>query len=489
MNVDREMEAAMKMEKKILKKAAKDARRERKAAAKEAEREARRYEKEKYEKERCSYRGRFSRCSNRAAPGKMLCEHHVNKEAERARKEAAYKQRLVEAKALKIPITTNEDVKSECLLDGRCIYQKNTWGSRLLTRPCGKPVAPGSPLCQEHTQENDAILEREQKLRLEEEQKQLELKREEEERQRIEEEQRQIKLKREEEERRRIEEEQKQLELKREEERQQEEDLQLSIAAETKRTSTSYWQSLNDKQFELEFAALMRRHGYEITQISSGADTGVDIAAIKDGEKVIVQCKATETPVSQSAVRDLYGTMISEGADKAILASTSGFSESTREFAKGKPIELVDLEQIIKLSTDVSSNNLTEAQHHLNSGASLLLDEDKQEEVAISESQKATSLKPGDAEAYYGLGIAHCKKGEYDQAIGQFEEAIRLKPDYAEAHYELGMAHCKKGEYDQAVRQYKKTIELKPDYAGTHPLVLARFIRTLSTSKPSDNAS
>ena len=41
-------------------------------------------------------------------------------------------------------------------------------------------------------------------------------------------------------------------------------------------------------------------------------------------------------------MRDLYGTMMNEGANKGILVSTSGYGPDAFEFAKDKPIELID---------------------------------------------------------------------------------------------------------------------------------------------------
>lgn len=43
-----------------------------------------------------------------------------------------------------------------------------------------------------------------------------------------------------------------------------------------------------------------------------------------------------------SAVRDLYGTMMNEGASKGILVTTSGYGPDAFNFASDKPIELVD---------------------------------------------------------------------------------------------------------------------------------------------------
>jgi restriction system protein len=43
----------------------------------------------------------------------------------------------------------------------------------------------------------------------------------------------------------------------------------------------------------------------------------------------------------ESAVRDLYGTLLNEGANKGILVTTSDFGPDAFEFAKGKPLTLM----------------------------------------------------------------------------------------------------------------------------------------------------
>lgn len=40
--------------------------------------------------------------------------------------------------------------------------------------------------------------------------------------------------------------------------------------------------------------------------------------------------------------RDLYGTMLNEGANKGILVCTSGYGPDAYNFSKDKPIELID---------------------------------------------------------------------------------------------------------------------------------------------------
>jgi len=75
-------------------------------------------------------------------------------------------------------------------------------------------------------------------------------------------------------------------------------------------------------------------------------DGGVDCVPFDSrpvlGGKVVIQAKRYSNTVGVSAVRDLYGTMIDEGANKGILVATSSYGPDAYEFCKDKPIELID---------------------------------------------------------------------------------------------------------------------------------------------------
>lgn len=96
--------------------------------------------------------------------------------------------------------------------------------------------------------------------------------------------------------------------------------------------------------------------------------------------------------------------------------------------------------------------------------------------AAIKEFEKAISLKPDWAEAYFKLGTAHSKipvtekdRSAHDKAaIKAFEKVVRLKPAWAEAHNELGRSYSALGESDQAVKAFKEATRLKPDLADAH---------------------
>ncbi|MEW6237494.1 MAG: tetratricopeptide repeat protein [Candidatus Omnitrophota bacterium] len=89
-------------------------------------------------------------------------------------------------------------------------------------------------------------------------------------------------------------------------------------------------------------------------------------------------------------------------------------------------------------------------------------------EKALEAYKQAIRLKPDIAEAHHGLGVAYEKLGQYEKAIEAYKQAIRLKPDYADAHYGLGVAYEKLGHYEKALEECKQAIRLKPDFADAH---------------------
>jgi restriction system protein len=101
--------------------------------------------------------------------------------------------------------------------------------------------------------------------------------------------------------------------------------------------------------FEKEFA---KSEG-EVRVTQASRDRGVDAIAFDPdpirGGKFVIQAKRYNMVVPVSAVRDLYGTMIAEGAVKGILVTTSHYGRDSREFAKDKPITLLDGANLVHL--------------------------------------------------------------------------------------------------------------------------------------------
>jgi len=94
--------------------------------------------------------------------------------------------------------------------------------------------------------------------------------------------------------------------------------------------------------FEKEFQS----NGGEVKVTQASRDGGVDAIAFDPdpirGGKIVIQAKRYTNTVGVSAVRDLYGTVMNEGATKGILVTTSDYGSDSYEFAKGKPLTLLN---------------------------------------------------------------------------------------------------------------------------------------------------
>jgi restriction system protein len=103
---------------------------------------------------------------------------------------------------------------------------------------------------------------------------------------------------------------------------------------------------LDPFEFENLVSNLFTKMGLETKQTRSSKDGGVDAIAFDTrpilGGKIVIQAKRYKNTVGVSAVRDLYGTMINEGASKGILVTTSSYGPDAFHFSKDKPIELID---------------------------------------------------------------------------------------------------------------------------------------------------
>jgi HJR/Mrr/RecB family endonuclease len=103
---------------------------------------------------------------------------------------------------------------------------------------------------------------------------------------------------------------------------------------------------LSPTEFEVLIQNLFTSMGLEARQTRASRDGGVDCIAYDTrpifGGKVVIQAKRYKNTVGVSAVRDLFGTLQNEGASKGILVTTSGYGPASFEFARNKPIELIE---------------------------------------------------------------------------------------------------------------------------------------------------
>jgi restriction system protein len=105
--------------------------------------------------------------------------------------------------------------------------------------------------------------------------------------------------------------------------------------------------------FEHFIQNLFAKMNLEVQVFKPGGDGGVDCVVYDRtavfGGKYVVQAKRYAKTVPPSAVRDLYGTMLSEGATKGLLITTAGFGPSSYDWANNKPLHLISATELLGL--------------------------------------------------------------------------------------------------------------------------------------------
>ena len=101
--------------------------------------------------------------------------------------------------------------------------------------------------------------------------------------------------------------------------------------------------------FEKEFS----KPGCEVKVTQASRDGGVDSVVFDSdpihGGKTVIQAKRYTNTVGVAAVRELYGTVLNEGAMKGILVTTADYGPDAYEFAKGKPLVLLNGANLLHL--------------------------------------------------------------------------------------------------------------------------------------------
>ena len=92
---------------------------------------------------------------------------------------------------------------------------------------------------------------------------------------------------------------------------------------------------------------------FQVKVTQASRDGGVDAVAFDPdpirGGKIVIQTKRYTNTVGVAAVRDLYGTVVNEGATKEILVTTADYGPDAYEFAKNKPLTLLSGGNLLNL--------------------------------------------------------------------------------------------------------------------------------------------
>ncbi|MEN8205874.1 MAG: restriction endonuclease [Pseudomonadota bacterium] len=116
------------------------------------------------------------------------------------------------------------------------------------------------------------------------------------------------------------------------------------------------------KDFEYLVGEAYRCKGFHVEENTGiGPDGGIDLTLTKDGEKHLVQCKNWKTKsVGVPIVRELYGVVTAENASGGIIVCSGSFTRDAIAFSRGKPIELVEGTELVRLIGEVQTQQKVE---------------------------------------------------------------------------------------------------------------------------------
>jgi restriction system protein len=118
--------------------------------------------------------------------------------------------------------------------------------------------------------------------------------------------------------------------------------------------SLDFLMSLEWKRYEevcKEFLTIKESGKFKVELTQTGADGGIDLKITDKKNKLIGvgQCKAYNSKITVEKIRELFGIMASEKAEKGYFFTTSSFTNDCVQFAQEKKIELIDGNQQIKI--------------------------------------------------------------------------------------------------------------------------------------------
>ena len=113
--------------------------------------------------------------------------------------------------------------------------------------------------------------------------------------------------------------------------------------------------ALDWKEFEELVGEAYRRQGYSVGENQgAGPDGGIDLILKKEGLVTLIQCKQWRTlKVGVKVIRELFGVMSAQKAQKGIVISSGEFTRDAVAFANSNSIELVNGSKLLALIGEV----------------------------------------------------------------------------------------------------------------------------------------
>lgn len=108
-------------------------------------------------------------------------------------------------------------------------------------------------------------------------------------------------------------------------------------------------------EFENYVEALLRRDGYKTETTPTSGDYGVDLVAIKDKQRIAIQCKRYTKNIDQAAVREVYAGMTKYQCGLGIVITNRHFTKHAVDLASSTNCILIDREKLALLASKQST--------------------------------------------------------------------------------------------------------------------------------------
>jgi tetratricopeptide (TPR) repeat protein len=92
----------------------------------------------------------------------------------------------------------------------------------------------------------------------------------------------------------------------------------------------------------------------------------------------------------------------------------------------------------------------------------------RQYDEAITELEGVIESNPGNAAAYFYLGMAYDNQKNYELAVAALDKAIELDPEFPGAHNNRGWVHLKTAHYTRAIADFTEEIAFNPNLVAAY---------------------
>jgi restriction system protein len=107
--------------------------------------------------------------------------------------------------------------------------------------------------------------------------------------------------------------------------------------------------NMDGYEFEKFLVSLFTDMGHKVDHTPASRDQGADLILLKHGEKIAVQAKRCNAPITNKAVQEVVGSINFYKADIGMVVTNSTFTASACELAKANNVKLIDGKDLKRL--------------------------------------------------------------------------------------------------------------------------------------------